>query len=105
MSRVYIFPPTEDDLLGSEASSASPVRVTDVMQEGDKLVRRYGDQLRVWRVGPDGAEQLGEIPLSSLPEDATTDLDVDEVREPDDASGSLATALDGLESSLRTRGG
>lgn len=103
MSRVYVFPPSEEDLLGSDASRDDAVGVTDVMAEGDHLVRRYGDRLAVWRVGPDGAEWLGEVPLSALPDDATVDLSPDEVQTPDDASG-LAQALDGLETALRQRG-
>lgn len=106
MSRVYVFPASEDDLQGSPASRDDAVGVTDVMAEGDHLVRRYGDQLRVWRVGADGPEWLGEVPVSSLPEDAAADVDLDpaEVHTPDDAS-SLDRAIDGLETALRTRGG
>jgi hypothetical protein len=104
VSRVYVFPASEEDLLGSDTSRGSPVRVMEAMTEGDHLVRRYGDQLRLWRVGPDGAEWLGEVPVASLPEDATTMLSPDEVQTPDDSS-SLAQALDGIESALRERGG
>jgi hypothetical protein len=106
MSRVYVFPPSEEDLLGSEQSRDDAVGVTDVMEEGDHLVRRYGEQVRVWRVGPAGAEHLGELPVSSLPDDARADLDLDpaEVQTPDDAS-SLEQAIDGFETALRTRGG
>lgn len=104
MSRVYVFPPSEDDLLGSDDRRDEPIATTDVMAEGDHLLRRYGDQVRVWRVGPDGAEHLGELPVDSLPEDARSELDADEVRTPDDAS-SLEQALDGFETALRTRGG
>lgn len=103
MSRVYVFPPSEEDLLGSDASRESAVGVTDVMQEGDKLVRRYGDQIHLWRVGPGGSEWIAEVPVASLPDDAVTDLDPDEVRQPDDASG-LPRAVEGIESSVRTRG-
>lgn len=104
MTRVYIFPSSEADLQGSDASRDDAVGVTDVMAEGDHLVRRYGDQLRLWRVGPDRPEWLADVTLSALPGDATTELDPDEVRQPDDAS-TLPRALDGIESSLRTRGG
>lgn len=104
MSRLYVFPASEQDLQGSERSREQPVGVTDVMTEGDHLVRRYGDEVRVWRVGPEGPEWLGEVPVSSLPEDATIDLDPAEVQTPDDAS-SLDRAIDGLETALRTRGG
>lgn len=104
MARVYVFPSSEDDLLGSDRSRDDAVGVTDVMEEGDHLIRRYGDQVRVWRVGPDGAEHLGELPVDTLPEAARTELDPDEVRTPDDASG-LERALDGFETAVRNRGG
>lgn len=103
MSRVYVFPSSEDDLLGGVEDRDDAVRVTDAMTEGDQLVRRYGDLLQIWRAGPDGAEYLGEVPVDSLPEDARGELDPDEIRTPDDAS-SLPTAIDGIETALRDRG-
>lgn len=103
MSTVYVFPSSEEDLLGGDATDAPPVRVTAAMDDDDLLARRQGDQLVVWRVSDGAAEWLGEVPVDRLPDDARTELDPDEVRVADDAS-TLPRALRGVVTAIRDRG-